>query len=61
MNVPPPLGQALEWADSKAEAQRWQTLRYSIFCGWHSEWRPEAAAAPEAPYQRIAATLLGRR
>lgn len=63
MNRLPPLGQALEWADSKEVAQRLQNLRYSLFCGWHSEWRPEPdpVAALPAPSRRIVEILLGKR
>ena len=38
MNRPPPLGESLEWAPDRATGQRWENLRYSIVCGWHSEW-----------------------
>jgi hypothetical protein len=54
----PPLGESLEWAESRAVARRLEALRWSYDTGWHTEYPPQT---PEAPAQRIAATLLGRR
>lgn len=63
-HILPALGQALEWAGSRAEADRLAALRDSIRLGWHSDERTgravRAGGIPEES-RRIAATLLGER
>lgn len=51
----PPLGEALEWADTVADARRWQTVRYQVDCGWYTDDEPQrdsAGGCPPGPEKR---------